>query len=275
VCECAANLACVGAEPLGLTNCLNFGNPEKPHVAWQLKCAVEGMAAACSVMGVPVVGGNVSLYNEGPAGPIYPTPVVGMVGELPAPGVACPSGFTAPAGEPDAVALIGPFTPSLLGSEARRMQGEVGGELAPFDLAAVTEALAAVREAVRAGTLHSAHDVSDGGLAACIAEAAILGGAGAQIDLEPLMRRADVGAETALFGEGPGGILVSGPREDLLALSRRISRHGFLALGHVSGDSIAIGAGIARIDLSVEEAIGLYRGFMEQLFSSAVTDRVP
>ena len=73
----------MGAEPLGLTNCLNFGNPEKPHVAWQLTRAVEGMAAACRALGVPVVGGNVSLYNEGPEGPIYPTPVVGMVGELP------------------------------------------------------------------------------------------------------------------------------------------------------------------------------------------------
>ena len=83
VAECAANLACVGAAPLGLTNCLNFGNPEKPHVAWQLTRAVEGMAAACRAFGVPVVGGNVSLYNEGPEGPIYPTPVVGMVGELP------------------------------------------------------------------------------------------------------------------------------------------------------------------------------------------------
>ena len=81
--ECAANLACVGAEPLGLTNCLNFGNPEKPHVAWQLVSAVEGLASACEALGVPVVGGNVSLYNEGPAGPIYPTPVVGMVGKLP------------------------------------------------------------------------------------------------------------------------------------------------------------------------------------------------
>src|SRR5205085_7286047 len=81
--ECAANLACVGAEPLGLTNCLNFGNPEKPHVAWQLVEAVEGLAGACEALEVPVVGGNVSLYNEAPAGPIFPTPVVGMVGKLP------------------------------------------------------------------------------------------------------------------------------------------------------------------------------------------------
>ena len=75
--ECSANLACVGAEPLGLTNCLNFGNPEKPHIAWQLTRAVAGLADACRALGVPVVGGNVSLYNEGGGGPIYPTPVVG------------------------------------------------------------------------------------------------------------------------------------------------------------------------------------------------------
>ena len=81
--ECAANLACVGATPLGLTNCLNFGNPEKPHVAWQLVEAVEGIAAACAALEIPVVGGNVSLYNENPSGPIFPTPVIGMVGRLP------------------------------------------------------------------------------------------------------------------------------------------------------------------------------------------------
>ena len=85
VLECAQNLACAGAEPLGLTNCLNFGNPEKPDAAWQLDRAVSGLAEACEALGVPVVGGNVSLYNEGPEGPIYPTPVMGMVGELPDP----------------------------------------------------------------------------------------------------------------------------------------------------------------------------------------------
>ncbi len=274
VCECAANLACVGAEPLGLTNCLNFGNPEKPHVAWQLTRAVEGIAAACNAMRVPVVGGNVSLYNEGTSGPIYPTPVVGMVGELPSPELACPSGFQRATGEPDLVALIGPLRPSLLGSEVERLRGEVAGELPPFDLAAVTEALEAVRSAVRAGILHSAHDVSDGGLAGALAEAAIAGGTGAKIDLEPLMRRAGVDEETALFGEGPGGILVSGPRSQLMELSRQVSRHGFLALGQVGGEMLAITAGVARIDLSVEEARGLHRGFMEQLFASAVTDRI-
>ena len=104
--ECSANLACTGAEPLGLTNCLNFGNPEKSHVAWQLIEAVYGMADACEALGVPVVGGNVSLYNEAPTGPIFPTPVVGMVGRMPAAERAGRLGF---ADEGDAIALVGYF----------------------------------------------------------------------------------------------------------------------------------------------------------------------
>ena len=103
--ECAANLACVGAEPLGLTNCLNFGNPEKPHVAWQLTEAVEGMSEACEALGVPVVGGNVSLYNESPDGPILPTPVVGMVGALPDPERAAGGSVSCATG--DLIALVG------------------------------------------------------------------------------------------------------------------------------------------------------------------------
>ena len=119
----------MGAEPLGLTNCLNFGNPEKPHVAWQLTRAVEGMAAACRALEVPVVGGNVSLYNEGAEGPIYPTPVVGMVGELPDAAARRHERIRAP-GEDQMVALIGPFAPSLLGSELARLEGRLDGQAA-------------------------------------------------------------------------------------------------------------------------------------------------
>ena len=154
VCECAANLACVGAEPLGLTNCLNFGNPEKPHVAWQLTRAVEGMAAACRAFGVPVVGGNVSLYNEGPEGPIYPTPVVGMVGELPdAARARRRPAFAPPARRrADLVALVGPFRPSLLGSElAEAARRAVAGGCRRSTCGRCVEALELVREAVRAG----------------------------------------------------------------------------------------------------------------------------
>ena len=113
VLECSANLACTGAEPLGLTNCLNFGNPEKPHIAWQLTRAVAGLGDACRALGVPVVGGNVSLYNEGGGGPIYPTPVVGMVGELADPARAGRLGF---AGEGDAIALIATGWAPAIGS---------------------------------------------------------------------------------------------------------------------------------------------------------------
>src|SRR5581483_6865058 len=165
--ECAANIACVGAEPLGLTNCLNFGNPEKPHVAWQLTEAVEGLAGACEALGVPVVGGNVSLYNEAPTGPIYPTPVVGIVGALPDAARAGRLGF-ARAG--DAVALAGPFTPRLAGSELAKLRGEaIAGPLPDVDVQALREAHAAVREAVRAGTVTSAHDIAEGGIGVALA----------------------------------------------------------------------------------------------------------
>src|SRR4051794_18017669 len=154
VLECTANLACVGAEPLGLTNCLNFGNPEKPHVAWQLDRAVSGLADACRALGVPVVGGNVSLYNEAPEGPIYPTPIIGMVGKLPDPDQVAGVGF---AGAGDAVALVGPFAPSLAGSELAKLRGELDRGLAGVELGAVAAACTAVRDAVRAGAVSSAH----------------------------------------------------------------------------------------------------------------------
>ncbi|MGA9371332.1 MAG: phosphoribosylformylglycinamidine synthase subunit PurL, partial [Solirubrobacterales bacterium] len=121
VLECAQNLACVGAEPLGLTNCLNFGNPERPGVAWQLDRAVLGLAEGCLALRIPVVGGNVSLYNETEHGPIYPTPVVGMVGELPDP--AKVPGLAPRAG--DRLLLVGPFAPSLAGSELAKQRGEL------------------------------------------------------------------------------------------------------------------------------------------------------
>src|SRR5581483_7348634 len=166
--ECAANLACVGAEPLGLTNCLNFGNPEKPHVAWQLTEAVDGLTEACLALGVPVVGGNVSLYNEAPTGPIFPTPVVGLVGRLPDAACAGRLGFAA---DGDVVAVIGAFEPSLRGSELAKLRGEApAGPLAPIDGPAVWETHAQVRELVRTGAVNSAHDIAEGGIAVALAE---------------------------------------------------------------------------------------------------------
>jgi phosphoribosylformylglycinamidine synthase len=243
VLECAQNLACVGAEPLGLTNCLNFGNPEKPAGAWQLDRAVTGLADACNALGVPVVGGNVSLYNEGPEGPIYPTPVVSMVGELPDPAQVAGGAFVA-AG--DAIGLIGPFEPNYAGSELAKQRGELKMGLPQPNVADVAAACAIVRDAVRAGRLKSVHDVSDGGLAVAIAECAIAGGIGCETNVEHLRERGAQPTE-ALFGEGPGGFLVSADRAALEDL-------GGVLIGTVGGENISIGAGDRSLSVTLAEA---------------------
>jgi phosphoribosylformylglycinamidine synthase subunit PurL len=258
VLECAQNLACAGAEPLGLTNCLNFGNPEKPAPAWQLDRSVSGLADACEALGVPVVGGNVSLYNEGPEGPIYPTPVVGMVGELPDPGIAAPSAF---AREGDAIALVGPFEPSLAGSELAKQRGELGPGLPQPDIEAASAACAAVRDAVRAGLLASAHDVSDGGLACALAESAIGAGIGCRVDLQHLRERG-CSPEEALFGEGVGGFLLSGGREALESLAG--AGAAVLHLGTVGGKVIEIAAGDRSVALPLGDAESAWRSLAER-----------
>jgi phosphoribosylformylglycinamidine synthase II len=237
VLECAANLACVGAEPLGLTNCLNFGNPEKPHVAWQLDRAVSGLADACRALDVPVVGGNVSLYNEAPEGPIYPTPVVGIVGWLPDAARAGRLGFAA---EGDTIALAGDFQPGLPGSELAKLRGEpLPTELPEVDLARVRATQEAIRDAVRADDLRSAHDVAEGGLSVALAEACLAGGLGARVDV-PGAR------DAALFGEAPGAFLVSGPGE---AIERLGARTPVAVLGTVGGDVLEV-AGQLSLRLS-------------------------
>jgi phosphoribosylformylglycinamidine synthase II len=249
VLECSANLACVGAEPLGLTNCLNFGNPEKPHIAWQLTRAVAGLGDACRALGVPVVGGNVSLYNEGGEGPIYPTPVVGMVGELPDPARSGQLGF-AQAG--DAVALLrASWAPSEAGSELAKLRGEpLEGALPTADLGEIKALHAAVRQGVRSGALRSAHDVGEGGLAVALAECCIAGGIGARVAL----------GGAPLFAEGPGAFVVSGPRE-------AVARFGAAAveLGEVGGDILVIGGPPAELELPVAEIARAHRDGLARL----------
>jgi phosphoribosylformylglycinamidine synthase len=228
--ECAANLACVGAEPLGLTNCLNFGNPEKPHVAWQLVEAVAGLADACEALGVPVVGGNVSLYNEAPSGPIFPTPIVGIAGKLPHAARAGQLGFAA---EGDLIALIGPFAPSLNGSELAKLQGQApAGPLPELQPGAIRVAHEQVASRVRAGLLASAHDIAEGGIAVAVAECCLAGGIGATIELPRGMHP---------FAEAPGrGFIVSGSPEALA---------GHPVLGRVGGDRLEL-TGILSVPLS-------------------------
>jgi phosphoribosylformylglycinamidine synthase II len=248
VVECARNLACVGAEPLGLTNCLNFGNPEKPHIAWQLTRAVEGLRDACLALGVPVVGGNVSLYNEGGGGPIYPTPIVGMVGKLPDPANVPRLGF---AQDGHAIALVGPFEPSVGGSELDKLRGRLADSLPEVDLDEQARALAALREAVREGGLATVHDIAEGGLAVALAECCIEGGVGASVDLPAV-------SDAVLFGEGPGGVVVAGPREAVEAVP------GARVIGTVGGEALEIGGVLSVPVAQLREA---YEGAIPRWYS--------
>ncbi len=243
VLECASNLACVGAKPLGTTNNLNFGNPQKPHVAWQLTEAVRAIADACTALEAPIVGGNVSLYNEAASGPIYPTPVIGMVGLLPDATRAGRLGFVE---EGEAIALVGPFAPSLAASELAKLRGEpLPAELPDVDIEAVREAQAAVRGAVREGLIGSAHDIAEGGIAVALAECALAGSIGAAVTI-------DAGDDPwqACFGEAPGGFICCGHPTALAQLAERCS---VTRLGQVGGDSLRLDLGSQTLELSLEQ----------------------
>jgi phosphoribosylformylglycinamidine synthase len=259
VLECASNLACVGAEPLGTTNNLNFGNPEKPHVAWQLTESVRGLGDACRALDAPIVGGNVSLYNETSSGPIYPTPVIGMVGRLPDARCAGRLGF-ARAG--DTVALIGPFTPSLDASELSKLRGHaLPDELPHVDVGAVRSAQFAVRGAVRVGGLSSVHDIAEGGVAVALAECCLAGGLGAEVRLD-----ADDDDEDdplrVLFGEGSGGFLVSGISTGVRALGRRTHVR---VIGTVCPDALSIRLGDVSLSATLTELVEAH-GALAELF---------
>ncbi len=255
VAEGLRNLAVVGAEPLALTNCLNFGDPDQPEVMWQLEEAVRGLAEAATALGIPVVSGNVSLYNDYGGQGIPPTPVVGMVGRLPISGPLIGPGFKE-AG--DRIVLIGDHSSNLTGSEYQRLaHGLVAGPAPDLDLDRERAMAAAVIELVRAGTLHSAHDLAMGGLAVALAESCVRGGLGARVhlaELEPPATRP--GARYAqLFGEGPGRYLLSLPAGRLSALERVCSDHAvpFTELGTVGGDELEF-TGFARISLAMAAA---------------------
>ena len=266
VLECAQNLACVGADPLGLTNCLNFGNPEKPAVAWQLDRAVQGLADVCNAMEVPVVGGNVSLYNETDRGPIYPTPVVGLVGELPDPRKA--GGLSLSDG--DAIALVGPFDPSPAASELTKLRGELEPGLPEIDLDAHIRALSFVRSEARAGDL-AIHDISDGGLACALAEMAIAGRVGARCDLDALVRTRGSEPEAALFGEGAGGYIVAGDEESVRELQARAKDAGVDAwvIGSAGGERIEISSEWMEPSVSVAEAESAWRSLADRFAEPA------
>ena len=206
VCEAARNVACAGGRPAGVTDCLNFGSPERPEILWQFAQAVEGLAEACRELGLPVVGGNVSFYNETSGRAILPTPVVGVVGVLDDAGRATTQWFK---GSGHRIALLGPDAVSLGGSEYLwAVHRTLAGRLAPLDLALERRVQAAVVAAIEAGLVLSAHDCAEGGLAVALAECCLTGPepVGATVAV-PGAGRSDL----VLFGEGPSRVVVSVP----------------------------------------------------------------
>lgn len=235
VAEAARNLVCSGARPLALTDCLNFGNPERPDVFWQFSQAVAGMSEACRVLGIPVIGGNVSFYNETGTSAILPTPVVGMVGIMDDLSKACRQGFVAPG---DSIVLLGSLTDELGGSVYVRMvTGRTAGRVPVLDLERERLVQAVCLGAIGRGIVRSAHDVSEGGLAVTLAESCIAGEIGARISLPEGVR-----PDALLFGEAPSRIVVSVAPGDLCALLEAARDAGVPAmlLGCVGGVGLTL-----------------------------------
>ena len=222
VCEAARNVACSGARPMAITNNLNFGNPKKPEVYFQLSEAIAGMGEACRILDTPVTGGNVSLYNENPQGAIHPTPTIGMVGLIESLSHVTPSAFQR-AG--DTIVLLGEPTSELGGSEyLLAIHGLTIGEPPVCDPAGERKLIDALLDAIKTGAVRSAHDCSDGGLAVALAECAMVerdAMLGFTVDLSPweqLPHRA------LLFGEAHGRVVVSTERaDDVIAIA---TKHG-------------------------------------------------
>jgi phosphoribosylformylglycinamidine synthase len=253
VAEAARNVVCAGAEPAAVTDCLNFGNPEKPEVYYQLEQAIRGMAAACEKLGTPVVSGNVSLYNETSGEAVYPTPVVGMLGLIDDVDRAVPMGFKR---EGDDVFLIGVGSlrgdaAHLAGSEyLKQTHGVVAGQPA-IDLDHEVAVQRLCLEAARQGSVASAHDCSRGGLAVALSECVIAGGLGLDASAVTVEGRLDA----ALFGEAASRIVVSTPDAPALEKLARAHEVPVLRLGRVADVRLLLGS---HIDVTIESLRDAY-----------------
>ena len=248
VAEACRNMAAVGARPLAATDCLNFGNPDKPDIQYQLTEAVNGIKAACDAFGIPVVSGNVSLYNEGAGSAIYPTPVIGTLGKLADAAIHATAGFK---NDGDLIYVLGidglnAAVSSLGGSEyLTQIHGKVEGE-PTIDLKLEVGVQNACIEAVETGIIRSAHDCSDGGLAIAIAESCVIGGVGAVVDAE-LSGRWDA----TLFGEQQSRIVVTVASEQEDALREIALAQGIplLKIGTVGGTRLTISG---QVDVALD-----------------------
>jgi phosphoribosylformylglycinamidine synthase II len=261
VAEAARNLACVGARPIGLTDCLNFGSPENPAVMWQFARVIQGMRDACIALKVPVVSGNVSFYNETDGIPIYPTPTIGMVGILPKVDRVITPWFKA-AG--DIVVLLGRTREELGGSEYLKfIHNLVRGTPPWIDLKLEQAIQNCCLEAIDKGILRSAHDISDGGLAVALAECCIGGPdkpLGVRTEIREMIR-----GDALLFSESQSRILVSMQEKDLGQLQEIASGHAvpLQVIGAVGGSRFSIQP---ILQLPVDE--------LQSIWSSALGDRL-
>ena len=258
--EGARNLACSGARAVAVTDCLNFGNPEKPEAFWQFKEAVRGIADACEELGTPVISGNVSFYNETPESAIHPTPVIGMLGVLDDVETRMSYCFK---GEGDAVILLHAGWPQdasggLAASELQAMaSGELYGRLPDLREDKQRALHAVLLELSESGAIRSAHDVAEGGLAVCLAESAIAGGVGADVSLD-----APVEPAAALFGEPAGFVIATASADAAAAIIETARARGIEAarVGVTGGSRLCISVNGERlVDVDLAAAAGAYQ----------------
>jgi phosphoribosylformylglycinamidine synthase len=255
VAEAARNVACTGARPLGITDCLNFGNPEKPEVFYQFREACRGIADACRAFDTPVTGGNVSFYNESPTGAIDPTPTIGMVGLLESVERRVPSHFAVSGDD----VLIAGRTLGELGGSAywAEIRDFVGGRPPPVDLPAERRLQQFLVAAAGRGLLRSAHDAAEGGLLVALAEAAIGGpyvpsGLGAELDLERYAPGVAPGG--LLYGEDAGRVVLSADPAHSAALAELAREHAvpLFRAGRTGGATLELRSGSGVLSWDVE-----------------------
>jgi phosphoribosylformylglycinamidine synthase subunit PurL len=248
VAEAARNVSCVGAEPLAITNCLNFGNPEDPGVYYQMQQAVEGMASACEALEVPVISGNVSLYNESADTAIFPTPTVGIVGRLANANRHASMAFSGGG----SVFLVGEVEAKLGASEyLETLHDRTAGAPPALDLELEVRVQRVVRELIADGLVTVAHDTAEGGLAVAIAESCIQGRVGVDLDLSEIIQRNDGRLDRALFGEAASRILIEVTPMHEAEVTERLDKSGVPVnkLGSTGGDALLID-GVCEVDVT-------------------------
>ena len=227
--EAYRNVSTTGAVPVAVSDCLNFGSPEDPEIMWQFAEAVRGLADGCQELGIPVTGGNVSLYNQTAGRAIHPTPVVGVMGTFDDVGRRTPSGYERWA-DGQAIYLLGTTGDELDGSEFARGRGHLGGTPPQVDLATEKSLGEILINASRDGMIDAAHDLSEGGLAAGLAEMSLRFGVGARVALDGVCERDGVDAFSALFSESQSRAIVALPRSEEIRFTDMTSARGFAAI---------------------------------------------